>query len=74
MAVHEIGHVLGQEHTNKSGSIMYALYHATKVEPRFELGVDDRREVQRIHGTTNTWSPDKLVTFEWQRIAEKRAI
>ena len=50
VAVHEIGHVLGLAHTNKSQSIMYAIYHGTALSPEFELSREDRKDVQKIYG------------------------
>lgn len=64
VAVHEIGHVLGLSHTNKSYSIMYAIYHAEELTPEFELTWDDRHDIQTIYGvckgTFNT-------AFDWVR-------
>ena len=48
--VHEIGHVLGLDHINKSQSIMYAIYHGSKLSPEFELSRNDRMDVQKIYG------------------------
>nr|KAG5688239.1 hypothetical protein BaRGS_034281 [Batillaria attramentaria] len=50
VAVHEIGHVLGLAHTNKSQSIMYAIYHGAELSPEFELSREDRTEIQKIYG------------------------
>ena len=50
VAVHEIGHVLGLSHTNKSHSIMYAIYRGTQLESEFELSRDDRKDIQQIYG------------------------
>ncbi|XP_050396044.1 matrix metallopeptidase-21 [Patella vulgata] len=50
IAVHEIGHVLGLSHTNKSFSIMYAIYNKLNSKPSFELNPLDRKAVQAIYG------------------------
>ncbi|GAB1603961.1 matrix metalloproteinase-21-like [Argonauta hians] len=51
VAVHEIGHVLGLNHTEKGYSVMYAIYNQdNSVNSEFELGWDDRKDVQKIYG------------------------
>ena len=50
VAVHEIGHVLGLPHTDKKYSIMYAIYEKENSGPDFELGWEDRKDVQRVYG------------------------
>ncbi|XP_014788131.1 matrix metalloproteinase-21 [Octopus bimaculoides] len=51
VAVHEIGHVLGLNHTEKDYSVMYAIYNQdSNVDSEFELGWDDRKDVQKIYG------------------------
>ncbi|XP_059176612.1 matrix metallopeptidase-21-like [Physella acuta] len=65
VAVHEIGHVLGLSHTNKSQSIMYAIYHSEILDPQFELTKDDRRDIQAIYGVcTGKFS----TVFDWVRV------
>ncbi|XP_055878666.1 matrix metalloproteinase-21-like [Biomphalaria glabrata] len=71
VAVHEIGHVLGLSHTNKSHSIMYAIYHAEELTPEFELARDDRHEIQNIYGVCK----GKFDTaFDWVRKRDNQLI
>ena len=49
--MHEIGHVLGLEHIERNYSVMFAIYTGP-IPPfqDFELGWEDRKEVQNIYG------------------------
>ncbi|CAG5125753.1 unnamed protein product, partial [Candidula unifasciata] len=64
VAVHEIGHVLGLSHTNKSYSIMYAIYHGAGQSPEFELSWDDRHDIQNIYGVCKG---SFNTVFDWVR-------
>ncbi|KAL8623615.1 hypothetical protein ACOMHN_051057 [Nucella lapillus] len=64
VAVHEIGHVLGLAHTNRSQSIMYAIYHGTEHSPEFELSRQDRTEIQKIYGVCKG---EFSTVFDWVR-------
>ena len=47
MAVHEIGHVLGLNHSADTSAIMYCLLNSQNVNP---LAVDDIRGMQALYG------------------------
>ncbi|XP_014680153.1 PREDICTED: matrix metalloproteinase-21-like [Priapulus caudatus] len=64
VAVHEIGHVLGLAHTSRNYSIMYAIYQKLIPNANFELGWEDRKEVQALYGVCS----GKFDTvFDWIR-------
>lgn len=50
VAVHEIGHVLGLNHSSSSDSVMNAIYHRN-IRGRFELSSDDRQKIKELYGT-----------------------
>ena len=50
VAVHEIGHVLGLNHTQRNYSVMYSIYIGVPIQTDFELGWEDRKEVQKYYG------------------------
>lgn len=47
--MHEIGHVLGFNHSVSTGSVMNAIYHRN-LKGNFELSDHDRAEVKRTYG------------------------
>lgn len=49
VAVHELGHVIGLNHSNMEDSVMNAIYHQS-IRGVFELSHHDRREVQKAYG------------------------
>ena len=52
MAVHELGHVIGLNHSvNDDKSVMNALYHeSSSLKGRLELADNDRKEVKKFYG------------------------
>ena len=48
MAVHEIGHSLGLEHSNVRGAIMFPSYEGYR--PNLDVNEDDIRGIQTLYG------------------------
>lgn len=56
VAVHELGHVIGLNHSNVDNSVMNAIYHQS-IRGDFELSLHDRREVKKAYGTSAVIRP-----------------
>ena len=51
--MHEIGHVLGLNHSAQRTSVMNAIYHRN-IRGRFELSTHDRLDITSLYGKTLT--------------------